>query len=306
LRITRSGSGSEALFVKTRANAAHPFAMRFRYSRTILDAMAEDTPERAHSLARSGDMRGAAQTLTRYLQTAPGDASAHFRLAQLMLELGDASAAVQSFQHALAIEPDNAVIHSDLGTALEALGEEAQAAEAYGRAVRAVPCFPPAYYNLALILCRRSEWQQAAELLREALAQSPDFRAARHQLGLVLIALGQEHAGRRCFDELLADDSEDLEAHLAVADLDMKRCQFTGAVEHLGHCLAVAPNDARVILSFGSCLQELGRVDEALTHYRALLKREPSRYYDVVKKLTSASRGRFWLKSSELRRVLLG
>jgi hypothetical protein len=39
---------------------------------------------------------------------------------------------------------------------------------------------------------------------------------------------------------------------------------------------------------------------------RRLLKRDRSCYYDVVKKLTGASRGRFWVKTAELRHVLLG
>lgn len=272
----------------------------------MLHAMPEDSPERAHSLASGGDLPGAARVLARYLETRPGDAQAHFRLAHLLLELGDAPGAVERFQRLLALEPDNAVICSDLGTAYEQLGRETDAAEAYRRASRADPPFPPALYNLALIHCRRGEWSQAAEYLRAALEQSADFHAARHQLGLSLSALGQESAARACFRELLTADDNDIEARLALADLDMKACRFASAAQQLQHCLTLAPEDARVSLALATCLQELGRVDEALLHYRTLLKRDRSRYYDVVKKLTSASTGRFWLKSSELRRVLLG
>lgn len=272
----------------------------------MLCEMCEDTPQRAHSLARGGDRQGAARTLVRYLEATPDDASAHFQLAHLMLELGDAPGAVQSFQQAVALEPDNAAIHSDLGTALEELGREPEAAEAYERAGRAVPPFPPAQYNLALILCRRGQWQEAAEHLRGALAQSPEFHAARQQLGVALGALGQEHAARACFDELLARDARNIEARRAIADMDMRSCRFADAAQQLERCLALVPEDARATLALGACLQELGRIDEALAHYRRLLKRDRSRYYDVVKKLTSTSTGRFWVKSGELRRVLLG
>jgi Flp pilus assembly protein TadD len=272
----------------------------------MLGAMSKDTPERAHNLARGGDTHGAARTLMRYLETTPGDASAHFQLAHLMLELGDPPGAVQSFQRAIALEPDNAMIHSDLGTALEELGREPEATEAYRRAARAVPPFPPAQYNLALVLCRRGEWDEAAEHLRAALAQAADFHAARHQLGLALAELGQEEAARACFDALLAGDAQNIEARRAIADMDMKQCRFADAAQQLQHCLALAPEDARATLALGTCLQELGRVDEALAHYRRLLERDRSRYYDVVKKLTSASTGRFWVSSEALRRVLLG
>lgn len=91
-----------------------------------------------------------------------------------------------------------------------------------------------------------------------------------------------------------------------MADAHRDRCEFAEAAAELEQCLARAPEDAETILALGSCLQELGRVDEALEHYRRLLAREPSRYYDVVKKLTGASTGRFWVRSGELRRMLLG
>ena len=268
--------------------------------------MAEDSLERAHSLARSGDLPGAAQTLEGYLETTPEDAPAHFQFAHLLMELGDTAAAVQSFQRALELAPDQAVAHNDLGTALELLGREAEAAQAYRCAAETTPAFPPAQYNLALILCRQGQWEEAIKLLRAALEEEPEFRAARLQLGQALVGLGQVDAAQTCFDDLLGADGDDLEAHRAMADLHMGRCRFADAAQHLQRCLALAPHDARATLALGACAQELGRVDEALGHYRRLLQREPSRYYDVVKKLTSASKGHFWVKSAELRRILLG
>ena len=268
--------------------------------------MSEDSPERARSLARDGDVKGAARVLARYLEATPGDASAHFQLAHLVLDLGDAQRAVQGFERALGLEPDNAMFHSDLGVALEEAGREPEAAEAYRRAAQAQPPYPPAQYNLALILGRRGQWHEAARRLRAALAQSPGFRAARHQLGLVLRELGQDDAARACFDDLLAADPKDIEARRAIADMDMDGCRFADAAQQLEQCLALAPEDASATLALGACLQELGRVDEALAHYRRLLERDRSRYYEVVKKLTGASTGRFWVKAAELRRVLLG
>ena len=268
--------------------------------------MPEDSPERARTLARDGDAKGAVLVLTRYLEVSPGDASAHFQLAHLVLELGDPQGAVRGFERALALEPDDAVTRSDLGTALEEAGRESEAALAYGLAARAQPPYPPAQYNLALIRHRQGQLHQAARLLREALEQAPGFRAARQQLGQCLAQLGQEDAARACFDHLLADDSSDMEARRAIAEMDMDHCRFADAAEKLEQCLALAPGDAAATLALGACLQELGRLDEALAHYRRLLEHDRSRYYEVVKKLTGAAKGRFWVKTTELRRTLLG
>ena len=272
----------------------------------MLDAMPEDSFERARTLANGGDVKGAAQVLARYLEVTPGDAAAHFQLAHLLLKLGDAQGAVNGFERALALEPDNAVTHNDLGAVLEALGREPEAAQAYERAAGARPPFPPAKYNLALILSRQGQLDEAVRQLRETLEQAPGFRAARHQLGHVLRQLGQEDAARACFDDLLAGDPKDIEARRAISEMHIDRCRFADAAEQLEQCLVLAPEDVPATLALGACLQELGRVDEALAHYRRLLKRDRSRYYDVVKKLTGASRGRFWVKTAELRHALLG
>ncbi len=268
--------------------------------------MPEDNPERARALVDDGDAEGAAQVLARYLEATPGDALAQFQLGHLVFELGDAQRAVQAFERAIALAPDNAAVHNDLGRALEEVGREPEAAEAYRRAAGKHPPFPPAQHNLALILGRRGEWHEAARHLREALEQTPGFRAARQQLGVALRELGQDDAARACFDELLAGDPKDIEARRAIADMHMDQCRFADAAQQLEQCLALAPDDARATLTLGACLQELGRVDEALAHYRRLLKRDRSRYYEVVKKLTGASSGRFWVKVSELRQILLG
>jgi len=268
--------------------------------------MEEDSLERAHSLARGGDLPGAAQVLERYLLATPEDAPAHFQFAHLLLELGDGAAAVQRFQRALELAPDMTMVHNDLGIALEGLGREEEATAAYKRGAEAAPPFPPAQYNLARMLCHRGQWEEAVALLHAALEQAPDFRAARLQLGQALVGLGESDAAHACFDDLLRADGNDLQARRAMADLHMGRCRFADAAQQLEHCLALAPDDAHGTLALGACRQELGRIDEALTLYRDLLRREPSRYYDVVKKLTSASKGCFWVKSAELRRILLG
>jgi Flp pilus assembly protein TadD len=268
--------------------------------------MSTDAREHARQLIRDGDLHGAARMLSGYLESAPGDAAAHAQLAVLVLELGDAERAVQSFRQALDHEPGNAGFHNDLGTALEAAGRESEAADAYRRAAESRPPLPPAQYNLALILGRRGQWHEAAELLRGALQEAPQFRAARQQLGFVLRQLGDDPAAGECFDALVATDADDVAARRAIAEMHMDHCRYADAADQLQRCLDIAPDDAAAALALGACLQELGRVDEALEQYRRLLRRDRRHYYDVVKKLTGSSKGCFWVDAEELRRVLLG
>lgn len=267
--------------------------------------MSTDALERARNLARDGDLRGAAQLLSGYLESAPTDAAAHAELALVVLDLGDTQRAVQSFRRALEHDPGNPVFESDMGTALEAAGRLSEAADAYRRAAESRPPYPPAQHNLALILGRRGQWREAAEWLRAALREAPSFRAARFQLGLALRRLGDDRAAAECFEALVSADAGDVDARRAIAEMHMDRCRYADATVALERCLAIAPDDAAATLALGACLQELGRMDEAIEHYRRLLRRDRRRYYDVVKKLTGSSKGCFWVDAGELRRVLL-
>jgi protein O-GlcNAc transferase len=267
--------------------------------------MSDDALNRARQLARDGEIDGAARLLSHHLESAPDDAAAHAELALMMLDLGDAEGARRRFDKALTLEPDNAALHNDLGTALQRVNRESEAIAAYRRALELNPDLPSARYNLAKILHRRAELHEAAELLRGALEQAPGFRIARRALGLVLSDLDEDDEAGRCFESLLAEDANDLETHRDMADLHMRRCRYADAIKHLERCLALAPGDAQATLIMGACLQELGRVDEALEHYRNVLRHDRKRYYEVVKKLTGSSKGRFWVDAAELRRVLL-
>ena len=61
--------------------------------------------------------------------------------------------------------------------------------------------------------------------------------------------------------------------------------------------------DAR--LNLGFCLQEIGASEAALEVYRQALRRDRSLYPLVLKTMTTAARGQYWLRPSELRARLL-
>jgi tetratricopeptide (TPR) repeat protein len=74
------------------------------------------------------------------------------------------------------------------------------------------------------------------------------------------------------------------------------------------HWRAIAeaePSNAEALLGLALALQEQGRMEEALARYRAVLAREPRRYYEVVKTLSGAARGFLLLRPSALRHLLM-
>ena len=77
------------------------------------------------------------------------------------------------------------------------------------------------------------------------------------------------------------------------------------ADRHWRAIVEVEPSNAEALLGLALALQEQGRMEEALVRYRAVLAREPRRYYEVVKTLSGAARGFLLLRPSALRHLLM-
>jgi tetratricopeptide (TPR) repeat protein len=68
--------------------------------------------------------------------------------------------------------------------------------------------------------------------------------------------------------------------------------------------LAGRPNDAGAWLNLGHCLLELGERDAAYDCFRQAARGDTTRYGRALTSLSSAARGRFWLKPSDAVRFL--
>jgi tetratricopeptide (TPR) repeat protein len=107
--------------------------------------------------------------------------------------------------------------------------------------------------------------------LRAAVAAQPDYLKAQEELGLCLQACGD----------------------------------YARAIGPLRRALERPPGRPLAALALGWCLQETGALEEALAVYRRALRADPALYAAVVRNLTSAARGRLWLRPADLRRALL-
>ena len=93
-------------------------------------------------------------------------------------------------------------------------------------------------------------------------------------------------------------------AHYNMGALLIEDAEFALAAEHLQRALAANPKDVQARLKLGVCLLELGRTDEAIEYLRSALRSEPKFYSTVLKLVSSAGRGRFWIRPSMARSSL--
>ncbi len=269
------------------------------------DGGARENLNRAAELLRSGDPPGAQRLLEGVAADVLADPADRYRLAQIWLQLGNFERALSGLRSAAEAVPNNAAVWNDLGGALSQLGYQSGALAAWKHAAGVRPVFPPALYNHALALEACGRLDEARSELQTVLDTDPDIVPVLALLGRISAQDFDADSALRCYRRVLEIEPNHFDAAFGAACIELDSCRFAEAAEDFARCIELEPDNLQVRLNLALCLQELGRQEEALDHYREILRREPKRYYAVVKSLLSAARGVFWLDSKELRRRLM-
>ncbi len=180
-----------------------------------------------------------------------------FRLGDARVRRGDLIGACATFRRALELDPDFAIAHRSLGQALLVLGDLEGARTHLERAARLVPEDGNAQSSLAQLYTRMGDPARAARAAEGAA------RLAHHNAfpDPVMFEVRERAMGARALNERVA-------AHMAQG----RHAQALVALDHL---LEARPDDASVHLRRGECLERLGRREEALDAYQAVLRIEP-------------------------------
>ena len=89
---------------------------------------------------------------------------------------------------------------------------------------------PLAWATLGIIRFRQKRYAEAGDFLTKALQLRPDLVGARVMLGEVYARTGKEMRAREAFAGVLRDNPDNLEAHLALADLESKAGNFSASL----------------------------------------------------------------------------
>lgn len=129
---------------------------------------------------------------------------------------------------------------------------------------------------LAELAARIGRLKDSEKLLRRALEIAPNFTPARANLAMVLGRLGRPLEAFELLDEISAGDPDAM-GHVNLRAATLGRLgDFDQAIDLYEQVLKRAPNQPRLLLSYGHMLKTVGRHEEGLAAYRKSIELMPT------------------------------
>ena len=231
--------------------------------------------DRAGSLFRSGDLRGAERECRAILKKDARFYRAHHLLAILAFRQGDLGKAVTLLDRCLLYRPDYPEALNDRGVVLSSLGRREEALASYDKALALRPDHLEALNNRGSVLNLLGRDDEALASLDRAVAFRPDYVDALNNRGLTLHKLGRYEDALASYERALAIHRDSFQALLsrghALAALDRPEL----ALASYDRALVVLPGEPDALLHRGFALMQLNRPDDASDCFEQLLAVNP-------------------------------
>lgn len=120
--------------------------------------------------------------------------TAHYNLANAIIQNGRVDEAISHYQKTLEINPRYAYAHNNLGAAFMVKGRLDEAIEEYQKALKGKPTDAEAHYNLGNALFRKGRTDEAIAHYEEAIRLKPNYTNAQNNLAAVKAMIRQKSA----------------------------------------------------------------------------------------------------------------
>lgn len=205
------------------------------------------------------------------LRRLPDTDDVYFNQGCTLNRMGRYAESLASFETILQNNSDNAAALNGKGLALVGLGRDEEAIEVFSAAIRCAPNSTLYLYNRALALRGQQRLQEALHDLEKALIIDAGFLEASLQKVEVLHELGQWDASWQALATAGLPDPARPEIACCRGLLLESQGDLNGALMELEQCLVSFPNDRKALGHKGLVLMELGRYDEAILCFNAVL-----------------------------------
>jgi len=253
-------------FVPLPANAIAKIQERFLDAYSFLRAgMANE---------RTGNYPGAVRAYQRGLAVEPENVELLNSLGFALFQQGKSREAVAALEKALAVDPKHWKAHNNMALASIDLGE-LELAEAHYRESLAIEPQPAIYNDLGFVLERQGLTEEAAELYRKSLELDPASPSAHYNLGGHLLRGGDYAAAERHFRAAL-EVKPNAQTHVGLGLVLWKQGHPDEAISSLHAAIEIDPEHPAAYDELGTILVEQGRIEEAESNYRLLVRTRPS------------------------------
>jgi TolB-like protein/cytochrome c-type biogenesis protein CcmH/NrfG len=164
--------------------------------------------------------------------------------------------------------------------------------------------------------------QRAAELFQQAMDLDPDYALARAYRGLADLVINGYDAtpkdilerSRLMVQEAVDMEPDDARCHWILGNVYFCLGNVTAELQQYLRALALNPNDANALATYGSTLVALGRIEEGIDHIREAMRINPyhpdwywidlgsalyvaRRYGDAIEALKQKAKPQTWVLS---------
>lgn len=181
------------------------------------------------------------------------------------LAAGNVDAALSDLESAVAESTVAGIADETLIVTYLARGEIAKAAAAVDSLMKRAPDDPVSHNMRALLLMHQRKPEEARKSLEIALQKRPAYFPAAQNLAKLDMAQGDFDSARRRYEAVLAADKGNLQAGLALSELDVKRGRRREAVETLQQVLAKNPTSTTARSHLVNMLMSSGDAQRART-----------------------------------------
>ncbi len=244
---------------------------------------AEAAPPRAdltlaNDLVRTGSYAEAEKILTALQAEFPEDSRVLLMRGEVLLALQRAAEALPLLQRCAEIDPARPRLHFQLGTALQATGDVPGAIAAFGREIE-VNEDPRvrvlARLNRSLLLEGQQDWLTAAAELEAAIQLEPTRLEAYGDLATLYMKAARLDDASRALVAGHAAGFRSASHLYSVGARYLQEHAYGPASEAFRSALEIDPGFADALRNLGVALDQLGREQEAVQHFRRYLDLRP-------------------------------
>lgn len=191
---------------------------------------------------------------------------------------GDWIKAQDAYRNALSINPDDRITWLRLGWLIyNETGNAEAAISNFKEIIRVVPERGVGYYAIGQLLLREEQPEKAVEWLRKASENEPASLNNLLAYANLLRDIGQFELAFIEYEKAMNGWPDSWYPHDRVAQAYWLNDQPDNAISAIERAIELSPKNVGVYMRAGQMYEEVGRIDQALAAYLAVLAIEPNR-----------------------------